>query len=151
MNQNRKDITIDPVRLFSDLRAMIGKDYTYRNQPHRIIEVMEAGAGFSIMTDKGNLNIKISNAAHFISECLAVETLPGQSNQFLPTKALQIISKEDALLNELTDGLHQQFRKLQQTPSKAIIDQTESMVETSKAITDIVKLKLIAYKLSQNK
>jgi hypothetical protein len=150
MNQNRKDITIDPAQLYSVLRGMIGKEYTYRNQQHRIIDVMEAGAGYAIETDKASLVIKMSNAAHFINECSPLENLPSQSKEFhnKPT-SVQVMLKDESLLDELTDGLHAQFRKLQQNPSKGIIDQTQSMVDTSKAITDIFKLKLMAVKLLQ--
>jgi hypothetical protein len=152
MNQNQKIATIEPNKLFSELRGMMSKSYNFRGETLKINDVFETAQGFSVLLDTGKtIGLKVEKTAHFINECEFVLVLPQQapSESITEVATIQPPSKDIVMFEDMTLSLYDQFNMLKSNPSKEVIDQTTTMVNVAGAISNLKKIQLQALKLSR--
>jgi hypothetical protein len=152
MNQNqKKPATVEPNKLFTELRGMMSKTYNFRGEAIKVNDVFETAQGFSVLLDTGKtIGLKVEKTTAFIAECEPISLTPSQA----PSESALVVtpqpqSKELDMLDDMTADLYTQFKILKENPSKEVIDQTTTMTNTASAISNIMKLKLQAVKLSR--
>jgi gas vesicle protein len=116
----------------------------FRGELKQIHDVAELGASqIKIFWKDGtSLPINVSKVGAFLAEnklSLAPKLSARQERE----------QKRAEMVDDMTDSLYGVFNQLKQKPSKELMEQANSMVSTSGAITNLWKLQLQALKMSQ--
>lgn len=158
MNQNRKaPKEISNQELFERLRLMKGKSYAYKGKVIKVTEVSEAGNGFIVFTDKGEMPLNEETVHVFIAESLALDSLPAtqETTPSLPAtneqnkgQKVTIVSSQEAMIDEMAEDLHAIFNKIKKDPTTENMNQATTMSNTANTIGNLIKLKIMANKLN---
>jgi hypothetical protein len=162
MNQNRKSpAALEPNIIFTTLRGMISKKYQLDGEIFTITEVIEYGKSFKIYRTNGNKVLNNEDANAFINACVFVENeqpeaapitpsvVAVKSQSVAPTQEMKIVSKQDAMLENMADALYDVFNKIKQEPTKENIEQGTALSNTANTVCGIWKLRLQAEKMSK--
>lgn len=160
MNQNqKKPAALEPNIIFTTLRGMISKQWSYEGKQFIITDAIEHAADFKIYTTAGSKVLNPTDANTFIAGCVFIENeLPQAANPSViaaktqavaPVQEAQVISKQGAMIDSMTDALFDVFQNIRENPSKENIDMGTALSNTANTICNMMKLKLQAEKLSK--
>lgn len=161
MNQNRKTPpALEPNIIFTTLRGMIQKQYSCEDKTFTVTEAIEYGKSFKVYTTAGNKVLTPDEANTFINACVPVaneqpEAAPVampvhvKSQAVEPIQEPQVISKQGAMIDSMTDALYEVFQTIKKDPTKENIEQATALSNTANTITNMMKLKLQAEKMSR--
>jgi hypothetical protein len=162
MNQNKKaPVALEPNILFTTLRGMISKQYSYEGKIFTVTDVIEYNTSFKIYTTGGNKVLTPTDANTFIASCTQIENeqpeaapvvLPIHSKVQAVAPAVQepqVISKQGAMIDSMTDALFEVFQTIRKEPTKENIEMGTALSNTANTVCNMMKLKLQAEKMSR--
>lgn len=165
MNQNRKaPVALEPNIIFTTLRGMISKKYELEGEIFTITEVIEYGEKFKVYrTNGGNKVLNNDEANAFINACVFIENEQPKATPVPPpsvvtdniktiaptTEEPQIITKQGAMIDHMTNALFDVFNIIKDNPTKDNIEMGTALSNTANTVCNMIKLKLQAEKMSK--
>jgi hypothetical protein len=145
MNQNRKSpAALEPNILFSTLRAMMNKEYIFKSDRLRVEDVVESGDKYIIVTNAKNMTLNVDQANVFVAETFPIENIQPQST---PPQSLQPATRQEGMIDDMTEALYESFQNIRARPTKETIEQATALSNTANTISNMMKLKLQAQKV----
>lgn len=150
MNQNKKAVAkteLTQPQAFDTLRRLMGKKFIYKNQQIEILEVSEEdNTHFIVLTGGKNLRIAVAEVLQFISEIYPLENIMPQV-ALQPTQAVQPASRQEGMLDDMTETLFEVFKNIKKHPTRENIDQATTLSNTANTVANLLKLRIQAEKL----